>query len=134
MPFATVVAIFEKRIAAERARNKLIDDGVAEVDIRLSCDRSAATLNSAPEPESLLAKLFKSGGRDGQGVPYRSHLDSGHTVLSVATADQLLESVEKTLTVFGPLDITENWQQRGPDCRSGPPTTVDADDSLFGPD
>ena len=131
MPFATVVAIFEKRISAERARNKLIDDGVAEDDIRLSSDRSDTGVVSVPEPEGILARLFKSGGRDGRGVPYRSHLDSGHTVLSVGTADQLLESVEKTLAAFVPLDIKERWPRCTAQVAGSRPSPAPADD-LFG--
>lgn len=106
MPIANVVAVYATRAAAEKARNRLLEEGLEEGKIHLSpdCAEVEKGKNSCSGFwQRLVGSLKAEGDRD----RFQAQVRMDRTSLAVCTEERHLESVENTLGQFEPIDINE---------------------------
>lgn len=106
MPKANVVAIYATRTAAEKARNRLLAEGLEEGKIHLTSE-GAEVEKDKQSCSGLWQRLVGSLTGEANRDRVQSQVGTDRTALAVCTEERLLESVENTLGQFEPLDINE---------------------------
>jgi uncharacterized protein (TIGR02271 family) len=132
MPSHNIVAVYESREIAERARDRLIGHGIRREDVRLSSDSTISPRHSQTQIESersnegFFAWLFGSDIDDADRSAYETGIHGERTAVSVLTDDLHQNDIEDILDQFGPIDLEErppidtSANARGDDQRQPP--------------
>lgn len=100
-----LIAIYRSHADAERARERLIQTGVAPSHIRLSSEEAATVPSTRP---GMFDWLFGSDIPEQDRGWYQSHLHGGRIAVSVWVAtEELRERVTQILEEFNPLDESD---------------------------
>jgi stress response protein YsnF len=104
-----LVAVFSSRSDADAARERLLTEGVAQSDIRVSADHNTASTTTAPPKHEggFFDWLFGDVPAD-QQTWYATNLREGRTAVSVYVRDRNYEHVRDVLEEFNPIDIDDN--------------------------
>jgi stress response protein YsnF len=103
-----LVAVFSSRSDADAARERLLTEGVAQSDIRVSADHTTASTTTAPPKHEggFFDWLFGDVPAE-QQTWYATNLREGRTAVSVYVRDQNHEQVRDLLEEFNPMDIDD---------------------------
>lgn len=132
---STIVALFDDRSEAERARNDLIKSGFADRGVRLMAQpgtsTSASTGHSSDTGKSFWeeVKEFFGVGNDEERLQYEEGLRRGGTLLTVSAPENRVNTAVDTLMQHNPVDIEKRaaeWQTGGQQTSGRPQTTSSA--------
>lgn len=114
----TLIAVYATRAEAERVRDRLIQSGITEDDIRLSPDASADGQGSANRTEggtSFWDWLFGTDVPETDRAWYQSNLREGRTAVSVRLSDVTKRAlIEGILEEYNPISIGGEAMPSGP--------------------
>lgn len=112
-----LVAVFDKQIDAQQARNALLAKGFSDENARLTSLENVGMTSSTNErigqEESLGDKISKLFGfdKDDDNRTYSEAVQHGHCVLTVDVDDDEAQYAEEIIEQYHPVDIDERVAQ-----------------------